>query len=322
MAKWKKKHEQRRIRTRLGGGIITVFIYIGIGIQAFAQEAGVGMQGMQHHEFHGPEMVSQMSCAEYVHPPRETDQNSGHPTIETTCTRPVGFTADDSTESNPTRNSYRGNRSGGRMREFGNEFAAGVKCTAKKRNCTGIGFEDHRQHESLHYACNKASSRYRRKDCGTNQRESMERDITEAEDRLKAMEAEAAKQLNVQPKLAENTSSGLEDAVRMLLVAMHACQTLPPNLAEACAAVSTCLPQPGVSEDVHEMSTDGGVNLKEEDVPAGQLDVALPSGSSERTVVVWEAPLSGKREELETCVTDEQFLAWAKAAKRSRPAPY
>jgi F0F1-type ATP synthase membrane subunit b/b' len=154
------------------------------------------------------------------------------------------------------------------------------------------------------------------------QQAEIDKELRKARTRLADMEAEAAKQLNMQPKLAENTSSGLEDAVRMLLVAMHACQTLPPNLAEACAAVSTCLPQPGVSEDVHEMATDGGVNLKEEDVPAGQLDVALPSGSSERTLVGWEAPLSGKREELESCETDEQFLAWAKAAKRSRPSPY
>ena len=112
------------------------------------------------------------------------------------------------------------------------------------------------------------------------ERAQVHQEVAEAEARLSRLEAEAAKQLNVQPKLAENTSSGLEDAVRMLLVAMHACQTLPPNLAEACAAVSTCLPQPSVSEDVHEMSMDGGASLREEEVPAGQLDVALPSSDA------------------------------------------
>ena len=112
------------------------------------------------------------------------------------------------------------------------------------------------------------------------QQAEIDKELRKARTRLADMEAEAAKQLNMQPKLAENTSSGLEDAVRMLLVAMHACQTLPPNLAEACAAVSTCLPQPGVSEDVHEMSMDGGASLREEEVPAGQLDVALPSSDA------------------------------------------
>ena len=100
---------------------------------------------------------------------------------------------------------------------------------------------------------------------------------------------------------------------------MHACQNLPPNLAEACTVVSSCLPSFDVSVDAHETAADGGGNVREEDVAPGQLDVALPPDSSGGVMEVWSAPLSGKREELDRCTSDEEFLAWAKAAKRFRP---
>ena len=157
------------------------------------------------------------------------------------------------------------------------------------------------------------------------QQAEIDKELRKARTRLADMEVEAAKQLNMQPKVAENTSSGLEDAVRMLMVAMHTCQNLPPKLAEAVAVVSSCLPpSAGVSEDAHEekqgMTVDGGAGLKEEDVPAGQLDAALPPDRFVGTVAVWSPQLSGKRDELDHCTTDEEFLAWAKAAKRFRAA--
>ena len=116
----------------------------------------------------------------------------------------------------------------------------------------------------------------------------------------------------------------LENAVRMLMVAMHACrQNLPPQLAQAVTEVSNCLPpHTGTSEDAYEekegMVTDEGEDLKEEDIPAGQLDVALPADRGVRAVAVWTGQLSGKREELEQCTSDEDFITWAKAAKKHR----
>ena len=93
------------------------------------------------------------------------------------------------------------------------------------------------------------------------QQAEIDKELAEARKRLVGMEVEATRELNMQPKVAVNASSGLEDAVRMLMVAMHTCQNLPPQLAEAVAVVSSCLPTSDcVSEDAHEESQSMTVN--------------------------------------------------------------
>ena len=143
--------------------------------------------------------------------------------------------------------------------------------------------------------------------------------------KMKELEEQARSQLGGPSAPSPTEKIGdLENAVRMLMVAMHACrQNLPPQLAQAVTAVSNCLPTPtGTSEDAYEekegMVTDDGGGFKEEDIPAGQLDVALPAARGVGTVAVWTGQLSGKREELDQCTSDEDFIAWAKAAKKQR----
>ena len=59
-----------------------------------------------------------------------------------------------------------------------------------------------------------------------------------------------------------------------------------------------------------------------ENVEAGRLDEALPADSSGGTLAIRKEALSGKREELDHCVSDADFIAWAKAAKKHRQGPY
>ena len=126
-------------------------------------------------------------------------------------------------------------------------------------------------------------------------------EIQESEMRLQRMESEASKTMC-------STVSGLEDAVRMLMVAMHSCQDLPPKLAGAVEAVSKCLPVTGVSEDGRGMAVDG-VELKEEEVPAAQLDAAIPPDRIEIEPVLEE-------------LSHDNLLVWAKERRRVRAKPY
>ena len=159
------------------------------------------------------------------------------------------------------------------------------------------------------------------------QQKEIETELNEARKRLADMGAEAAKELSLQQTNAVNVGSGLEDAVRMLMVAMHTCQNLPLQLAGAIAVVSNCLPPSAVvSEDAHEerqnMTVDDGPSLTEEDVPARQLDAALPPDRLVGTVAIWSVPLSGKREELDQITTDKDFVVWATTGKRFRNGPH
>ena len=149
----------------------------------------------------------------------------------------------------------------------------------------------------------------------------MAEELAASKVKMKELEEQARSQLGGASTSSHTEKTGdLENAVRMLMVAMHACrQNLPPQLAQAVTAVSSCLPpSTGVSEDAYEeregMATDDGEGLKEIDIPAGQLDVALPADRGVGTVVVWQEPLSGKREGLDHCTSDADFIAWAKAA--------
>ena len=134
-------------------------------------------------------------------------------------------------------------------------------------------------------------------------------EINESEARLQQMETQAAK------TMGSIGGSGLEDAVRMLMVAMHSCKDLPQNLAGATEAVSKCLPAPAVSEDAYEesqgMAVDGvGVGLKVEDVPAAVLDVAIPPDRIEPEVALEQ-------------LSHDDLLKWATSErKRARMTPY
>ena len=66
-------------------------------------------------------------------------------------------------------------------------------------------------------------------------------------------------------------TSSLEDAVRELMVVLHACKQLPPHIAEAAGAVHGMLPAGLVSDD----NSDTAILVDEAMVLAGQLDCAL-----------------------------------------------
>ena len=100
------------------------------------------------------------------------------------------------------------------------------------------------------------------------QQKDIEAELNEARKGLADMGAEAAKELRLQQTPAVVVGSGVEDAVRMLMVAMHTCQNLPPQLAKAVAVVSSCWPTSDcVSEDAHEenqsMTVDDGPGLEQ-----------------------------------------------------------
>ena len=77
----------------------------------------------------------------------------------------------------------------------------------------------------------------------------MEKEITEAQERLKAMGKEASAVLNIAPPFPENRQvEALADAVRMLMVVMHK-HALPPHAAEAVTALAQHLPEEPPSED-------------------------------------------------------------------------
>ena len=92
------------------------------------------------------------------------------------------------------------------------------------------------------------------------QKAEMDQEIQKAQERLANMEIEAAKVLNI-PKAqnSEGAINALEDAVRTLMVAMHSCQQLPPQVAQAAEALATCLPPARPSDD-------SGRGLEEADV--------------------------------------------------------
>ena len=92
------------------------------------------------------------------------------------------------------------------------------------------------------------------------QKAEMYQEIQKARERLANMEIEAAKVLNI-PKAqnSEGAINALEDAVRTLMVAMHSCQQLPPQVAQAAEALATCLAPARPSDD-------SGRGLEEADV--------------------------------------------------------
>ena len=92
------------------------------------------------------------------------------------------------------------------------------------------------------------------------QKAEMDQEIQKARERLANMEIEAAKVLNIPiAQHNEGAMNALEDAVRTLMVAMHSCQQLPSQVAEAVEALATCLPPSRPSDD-------SGRGLEEADV--------------------------------------------------------
>ena len=89
----------------------------------------------------------------------------------------------------------------------------------------------------------------------------MVQEVTEAKERLQKLEEDAAKILHRKPPADESASAAafktLEDAVRTLMVVMHASrQQLPTNVFEAVEVVATCLPTSRPSKDHEESSED------------------------------------------------------------------
>ena len=106
------------------------------------------------------------------------------------------------------------------------------------------------------------------------QQAELEKELSDARKRLVAMEAEAARNLNVQPASNEGAMTALEDAVRTLMVAMHSSrEQLPPQLYAAVEAVSTILPAPPPSKDYLEEEED--TPGRAERTPVHDSDIAM-----------------------------------------------
>ena len=133
-----------------------------------------------------------------------------------------------------------------------------------------------------------------------------ENEIAETKQRLAAMEKEAAQEL-VTTESTSSSASGLEDAVRDLLVMLHGARGLPPAVSAAGGDVYALLPAHQMSSDVDEEPADGGMeNMSESNVAAGSLDIALPD----------------ENEDVQNLTSDEDLLQWAKRQKTSRSRPY
>ena len=135
----------------------------------------------------------------------------------------------------------------------------------------------------------------------------MEEELAASRVKLKELEEQARSQLGgVTENAPTDKMAGLEEAMRMLMATLHE-GNLPPQAQEAAQVVCNLLAPEPASEEVAEM-------VDEETVSPGRLDESL-------AVVVRSTGLKGKREELDNVTSDEDFLAWAKAAKKSRSGP-
>ena len=99
----------------------------------------------------------------------------------------------------------------------------------------------------------------------------IKQEVTDAEDRLSKLEAEAADLLHLKQPADVNASldafKALEDAVRTLMVTMHSSRhQLPQQVTEAVDMVTTCLPTTRPSNDyVEENSSDVDAGLDDDD---------------------------------------------------------
>ena len=128
----------------------------------------------------------------------------------------------------------------------------------------------------------------------------MEQELADAEDRLKRLEVEAADLLHLKPPVEANSSSNafkaLEDAVRTLMIAMHASrQQLPPQVAEAVEVVATCLPTPPPSKDYEGESTNNDKRGHESDEDEDDLMAGLDDEDSEDKLIEIARRLKAKR---------------------------
>ena len=95
--------------------------------------------------------------------------------------------------------------------------------------------------------------------------------VQRVQEELTGLEQEVAK---ARPDAsASPRAGGLEDAVRMLVVSLHAYQELPPAVAEAAAAEVCMLPMGNASEDVLDLAVDGAA-VEEACVTVPALDAA------------------------------------------------
>ena len=98
----------------------------------------------------------------------------------------------------------------------------------------------------------------------------IKQEVTDAEDRLSKLEAEAADLLHLKQPADVNASldafKALEDAVRTLMITMHSSRhQLPPQVTEAVDMISTCLPTTRPSNDYVESDVEAGLNGDDDD---------------------------------------------------------
>ena len=130
----------------------------------------------------------------------------------------------------------------------------------------------------------------------------MKQEMAGAEDRLKRLEVEAADLLHLKPPVEADSSLNafktLEDAVRTLMIAMHASrQQLPLQVAEVVEVVATCLPTPPPSKDYEGENTNHEKRSHEsdEDEDEDDLMAELDEEDSEAKLLEIARRLKAKR---------------------------
>ena len=107
----------------------------------------------------------------------------------------------------------------------------------------------------------------------------------------------------------------------MLMVTMHACQQLPPQVAEAATAVVQLLPNHEPSRDVEDVAVDGS-QAAEADIPAARIDAPLPMDTNESVEKRRWKEAWGEICDIDLDA-DTELLAWAKNVKKGlRTQPY
>ena len=111
---------------------------------------------------------------------------------------------------------------------------------------------------------------------------------------------EAAELLHLKPPVEADPSpngfKALEDAVRTLMIAMHASrQQLPSQVAEAVEVVASCLPTPPPSKDYEGESTNIDKRSHESDEDEEDLMAELDDEDSEDKLIEIARRLKAKR---------------------------
>ena len=164
----------------------------------------------------------------------------------------MGFAGDDTRESGAARSGYRCIRSGGWLRTVGNELAARARCSTQERVSPRLRVVIESTKSFIARAEKRRSSIDDQIAELIKQKTSVEKELSDADVRLKAMELEAADLLNCKPlpvlsssvdALIQGCTSLLQAIESTAALRSGASTTLPPTVLDAMRSVHASVAQ-------------------------------------------------------------------------------